>query len=611
MNILKPPLYPKMHTDESPLGYLKRLAHTNSYYSYKWLLTPSSKESRQDGIMLEALKLCDWSGANSAYGTQKFVENLPYVHASLFIRFCPLCLQESEYWKAGWYLKTAFCCSKHQIWLEDKCYHCGQLQNRLSKVFLHCTCGMALYSAKPRKCPESVIQMQLFLENEKFEGRQELENLMPANHNLTLFQRIKLLELIARRVPNHAKLKRGMNIHLNTIETGKDAVIDTANALFAGRGGFMAFLSALQAMGRDNTTFVYDRFTLFYRDFYNTFEGREFDGYKKELEKFVNARVVTSLSRRNRLFSEETIRGHYWLPLEQAVREFKIPKSKLLGAINAGWIDAQKEEKGERDYILVNRPNLESRCFYINEQLTFMEAAIKLGVTRPQLHQLIAQGELKDVITPQRGGCSVWRISACEINQYLETLLSVPSSHLSEITPLPDILRRLGQKHSNLLITVLNSIRAASLAYMVDKRKIGIRSLMVNESQLLAILGNDNGIDGYSVPVVAKLLSVNAEFVYEIVNQGILLSEPGETANTKLINSGHLRLFQDEFVLLSKLSKVMELGSQTLMAYLAARYIYPIDKYREKKLRQKVYRRSDLAQLPFFEIYISDKLDWV
>lgn len=600
-----------MYQDESPLGYLKRIAFVNNYESYKWLIAPPSQQSRQDGLILDALRVCDWSHAGDACETQKFVEDLPYMHATLFIRFCPLCLQEREYWKVGWYLKTSFCCPTHRLWLLDKCQYCGQSHSRWGKMFLTCSCGVPAKSGVAKKCPDSVVRMQLFLEGKQFDENLRQDGLMPQSHNLTLFKRIKLLELTARRVPNHAKLKRGTNTHLNIIETGKDAIIDTANALFAGRGGFMAFLSALQAMGRDNTTFAYDRFTLFYRDFYSIFEGSEFDGYKKELEKFVNARVVTSLSRRNRLFSEETIRGHYWLPLEQAVREFKIPKSKLLGAINAGWIEAKKEEKGARDYILVSRPNLESRCFYINEQLTFMEAAIKLGVTRPQLHQLIAQGELKDVIAPQQGGCNVWRISAYEVSQYLETLLSVPASSLSEVTSLPEVLRAHGQKHNSLLIAVLQNIRASKLAYMIDKRKVGIRSLMVNESQLLALLGNDNGIDGYSVPVVAKLLSVNAEFVYEIVNQGILLSEPGEIGNTKLINSEHLRLFQDEFVLLSKLSKVMELGSQTLMAYLAVRYIYPVDKYREKKLRQKVYRRSDLAQLPFFEIYISDKLDWV
>lgn len=600
-----------MYDDESPLGYLNRLAHTNNYNSYKWLLSDSSKLSRRDSLILDALKLCDWSGVHQAFTTKQFIENVPYVHASLFLRFCPLCLQEHKYWKTVWNLKTAFCCSKHQVWLEDKCHRCGQKQSRLNKIFLHCSCGVLFSSVQPKKCPDSVIRMQCFLENEKYGGRQQLEELMPANHNLSLLERIKLLELIARRVPNHAKLKRGMNIHLNTIETGKDAIIDTANALFAGRGGFKAFLHALQAMGFDNTTFVYDRLTLFYRDFYSAFKGCTFDAYKKELEKFFNTRVVTSLSRRNRLFSEETIRGHYWLPLEQAAREFKIPKSKILGAINAGWIDAQKEEKGGREYILVSRPNLESRCFYINEQLTLLEAAIKLGVTKLQLHQLIAQGELKEALAPQQGGCSVWRISASEVNQYLETLLSITPSYLAEARLLSDILKKLGKQHSNLLTKVLSSVRTQQLAYMIDRTKSGLRSLMINENQLLTILKKDKGTDECSVPVVAKLIGVNTEFVYEMVNQGLLRSEPGEAANTKVIKSEHLRLFQSEFVLLSKLSKVMELSSKTLMAFLATRYIYPVDKYEEKKLRQKVYRRSELATSPFFEVYISDKLDWL
>lgn len=133
---------------------------------------------------------------------------------------------------------------------------------------------------------------------------------------------------------------------------------------------------------------------------------------------------------------------------------------------------------------------------------------------------------------------------------------------------------------------------------------------MVNESQVKAMMECSVEPEAFAAPMVAKLLGINEEFTYQLIKAGLIPSEKGNAENTRSIRHQHIKQFQDEYVLLSKLANVAGVGSRTLIAYLEARETYPVDDGETKKFRQRVYRRGELTDLPFLKDFLLEGLDW-
>jgi hypothetical protein len=484
MAIIKPPIHPKIYADESPLGYLKRLARINHYESYRWLL-PEERSQRylKENYLWTLLCTEDWTGVACKARTDLVSEDIKFIQMAPNIRVCPLCLTEGDYWRQPWHLKTSFCCSKHKVWLVDRCYSCEAQILRRSNKFTNCICKAWFGHAPVKKAPDSVVAMQRFIESSTFEtSASDLDMLMPKLHGLSLERRIKLIELLARRVPNYTKLRRGTNTHLNSFLTAKDAVMDTANALFGGKGGFMSFLKTLYDMGTDNTQHSHVRLTLFYRDFFTVLTESAFSNYKALTEQFINQHLKGSLNRRHRLFSEDTINGHIWIPLAQAVRDFRIEKSKLRGAIEVGWIEARKEQKGKREFTLVNRANLESRIHWLKDQLTLKEAYERLGVTKKQMYQLLQAKEFKSAVAPAPSQYSLWRISAYEVDEYLKDILAcchVMDAEYASYLPIGRVMQFFGHRDLNLLQILLQNIRGGVIKAFIRPENFELRSILI------------------------------------------------------------------------------------------------------------------------------------
>jgi hypothetical protein len=369
MNILKPPIRPAINPDESPLGYLKRLSSINSYKNYAWLLRNISHQRYlKEHQLLSLIKAESWTGADNYINSQLVTEFTNFFQMSPFVRVCPLCLHDSNYWRNTWHLKVSCCCTTHKIWLVDRCPTCAKQLKRRSKAFVSCNCGEWLGNATPTPAPDSVVTMQLFIESETSNtlGSMALE-LLPTENWLTLEQRIRLIEVVARRVPNYTNFRRGTNSHLDSFDTAKDAMTDTANALFTGVNGFIAFLYTLNDMGTDNTTHSYCRLALFNKDFDSFLSDDGLTKYKDVTRHFINVTMRNYLNYHHRLFSEKTRRGDAWVSIEQAEIEFSIPIAKLKDLHTLGMVDAHIEGQAQSESILLYRPHLEARIHWIRE----------------------------------------------------------------------------------------------------------------------------------------------------------------------------------------------------------------------------------------------------
>lgn len=104
-----------------------------------------------------------------------------------------------------------------------------------------------------------------------------------------------------------------------------------------------------------------------------------------------------------------------------------------------------------------------------------------------------------------------------------------------------------------------------------------------------------NNKDLLSIPSVAKILGINQQFAYELVSYSCIKVVSKDQANW--VTKSSLDDFHNKYIILSKLSKAAHLNSRTLISYLASRAIYPIDHYRDDKLRQKIYLKSHLINI--------------
>lgn len=317
---------------------------------------------------MSLIKSESWTGAESYINCQLVTEFTNFLQMSPFIRVCPLCLSDGNYWRNTWHLKVSCCCTIHKIWLVDRCPACTKQLQRRSKAFVNCSCGEWLGNAKPTPAPDSVVTMQQFIESETPNtlGSAALE-LLPTENWLTLEQRIRLVEVIARRVPNYTNFRRGANSHLDSFDTAKDAMTDTANALFTGINGFIAFLYTLNDMGTENTTYSAYRLTLFHKDFDSFLRDDELTKYKAVTRHFINVTMKNLLNRHNRLFSEKTRQGDVWVSIEQAEAEFSISVEKLKELHSLGMVDVRIGGQDQHESILLYRPHLEARIHWIEQ----------------------------------------------------------------------------------------------------------------------------------------------------------------------------------------------------------------------------------------------------
>lgn len=129
-----------------------------------------------------------------------------------------------------------------------------------------------------------------------------------------------------------------------------------------------------------------------------------------------------------------------------------------------------------------------------------------------------------------------------------------------------------------------------------DPQILKIRALSIDGEEFMRWLNNLRPTPEYvSVIEASKLLGVNEEFTYQLVNRGYLHHKI-DSRNAKVIFPDHIRQFKQEYVILSKLSEESEISSAKIVGILEPLEIFPVDHNNSYKLRQKLYTRADILK---------------
>jgi len=605
LSIIKPSIHPPIREEESPIGYLHRLVHDNSYQRISWLFTSSmSINSHSNKQLIPVLLKQPWVTLNES--TALKLNELALLHENHLnphFRYCPLCLKEDSYWRAIWHLKTSVACLKHKVWLVDECEGC-QGNFKLGKVkLIQCLCSHDLRSnMNVRRCSREAIVMQLFLEGENYSQYAEVPLVNDNVSSMSLKQRSEALLFFSRTQPRPGENPKQVYKQLAFMRTTIINMQEVAVTLFGGFSGFWTFLQALNTLGYDGSKSSSYRLIKFYRLFYEKCTDAFYEPYKALLEEFINEYIPTELTQRNRLFQSKTIENHPWISLQRASRDYGISKRVIRRAIVDKLLKVKIEIKNQNKSVLLYKPDFELNMFRLSDVINATEAAAILGVTKIQFKALRNAGVFSKAIAPKYDYCSAWQFSKQEIERYARKLLNKVPVIKADYMCIPEIMKTYGKKFDDLFLMLVSSIESGELDAKTFNAKKGIRSLSIKKTEVVEwIESKVEDVDFYSVPQIAKLLVINQQFAYELIHTGVIQSDIDEGTHLHHIREEQLAAFKAHYILLSKLSKLLQLSSRSLIELFATRDIFPIDKGWSKNLRQKVYLREDVLSIHWIE----------
>ncbi|QYN46400.1 TniQ family protein [Gilliamella sp. ESL0405] len=531
LSIFKPVISPTCYQDESPMGYLIRLAEINGYNTYRRLIVIGGLITYNKILShIEAcniLKDLSWTGFHEVIKDNK-IYHYPIENLSLnSIRYCSLCLKENNYFRLVWQMKTAFICLKHQVWLMDTCPSCKRDIKYSIGLLGKCSCGVELMYQPVIKAPKNVNVLQHYLFGNKLDTTALVKNSFIQDLNLTITERTDYCLFILRWLPQAIIQIRDSHIRTKfTLDQLREQIIVFADMCIQGASGFWCLIDQLNKLDKKyrlenqlgNLVFI-----KFYQLFYKKFTDDKFLPFKVLIEKYIKKFWKKQLTNRNILFSLSLIKNHPWIPIDQAVKEFKISPLEIRWAIKDKLITILEEQKVTRKYILLYKPSIELNIKEIKDKLSFKQAIQIQGITKKQLNQLIIERHFPKAIPPKKDYSSQWLFSLIDISKYLKELLDVHVDIEEETVTIAQAMRIIGSRIENPLPKLLNKIRTQEIAVVQCNNYNNIKALAVSKKELNNWIQATNYSDKYfTIPQIAKILNISQQLAYQLVNKRLI-----------------------------------------------------------------------------------------
>jgi hypothetical protein len=332
--LIKPLIFPPCYSDESPIGYLKRITLLNGYRKYWWFF-PENKELRkisEQGHLYNLLANNQWTGFSNTCPIVKEIFELPqYQELVTTLHYCPQCALENGYLRAIWQLKYSVACSIHKIWLEDRCSACWQHVPLTSCELNTCVCGKARDFSKGTFAPKAVLLWQAFLEGVLEVSLDQTTIRIERSTTLTLRQRIGIFSAVAWKAFSDSALKmKNFQISLNKTRA---LVEKTTLVLFGGRDYYWSFLQTLMPSSENEFGYGH-QFSGFCSSFSRLCLGGQLSEFEKIHDEFVGTMWKKSLTNRNRNFSKGIREKHQWIAFQVACKKYGIDKSDMRRALH-------------------------------------------------------------------------------------------------------------------------------------------------------------------------------------------------------------------------------------------------------------------------------------
>ena len=592
MRLVKPVIYPRCFEDESPVGYLHRLAELNQYGVFDWLIKDAGRNIKLPELF-ELLCQNEWTGFSVNHPFNEY-HGLSYLYSQYSkIYICPLCLIDSGYWSCKAHIIFNPICVKHRCWKIDSCPKCNKNFSWRDGSLNSCSCGEKRFCI-PERPSQHVLELAAFLDGNVIEESSKLSsNKFPYKSRCDLFM------LFARNLNFRGRIPR-----INSIAVAKNIWIQVADLLIGDQAHFSQFIKKLYERKPED-------FQYFYRKLH-AFNHSTLQYLKDTIMAFITRELRMPITKRHRCLFQDKPNSNFWLSLQTVSNQFSIPKSTLRQLIEVGKIKHETRIRKKRSSTVIYIESPQKFQSIVDNYINFQNAAMLLGVTSAQLRIVIENGFLKDLFKPT-DDYHEWLISAEEIILFKTKLhVNYRSSSDSKIS-ISDALSFYSKGFDSLLADLLVAILDRQITVIESTKEQYVRDMQLDREEFmdwrkLKLFKPDK----VSIVELAKRFEINQEAMYQIVNAGLIkVEDSGKNRLNRYVSEEEISAFKEKYAFLSKMALAMRRSPSRLKAQIKWHGVDPIDETLETDLRQTIYLRSVIQEDCLFLSYlIEQKGDW-
>jgi TniQ len=586
------PVRPRPITSEAVIGYLMRVAEANGYESPRQLW--HSLKSWDN--LLNALKLAEceiqhlFGCLPSYWGEQKVtIQGLSISDFNHYqLRWCPLCLMDSNHARGIWLLKLCCVCTEHKIILHDKCPGCGSPQGLLRPKLDRCQCGTRLASGNIDAASLNLINVTHALEL----GINGLGN-ESALPNLTIQQWIKLALYLGQFTEKFQPAKPGQVSNLHQLSVSLSLMSNIAFLLERWPENFYQLLQAIQQKNSQSTG-LRKTFGKLLVVLYRQLHEPCYQFLRDAFENYLKLHWEGLLCKRHRLLKPETILTHPQLTLKQTAKLAGTSPTMVRQLIQAEIISSfQGLSSKRRRNCAINRHQARRIAELTKNSVNLQEAAKNLNLPERRVRLLIQSGIIKPVVSRKQVNAAFWRIPRVQLSTYcLKTRQMLPKERYITLV---SILKhwRLSDDEFIALIEAIQSKQILVFGGQTQPTAIG--KLHANEGEFRSWLTGYRIVHSNSMTVdsAAKTLGFKQQVAYQLVHSGLLKTFSASGSGVR-VSPEELHQFQASYVALSELARKLGCSPRKL---LETSPIKPITGPTIDGNRQYFYRRSDFGFL--------------
>lgn len=581
------PVRPHPFEGESAIGFLIRVAAANGYEQPRHMQRAIRTLDRlSDALSMPANELDSLVGPFPSYwGGAELCSGLAaadYNHH--LMRWCPLCLEESDHLRGQWLLKLCTVCNRHSVYLHDHCPSCGQPQRLERPSVSTCYCGSHLVAASVTPVPAAVMRLTLVIAD-AIAGRAPTEGLPP----LAAPEWVRLAKYLGQFSESSQPTRPGQVANLHQLEVATALMNGLSRLLEDWPRNFHAMLASIHRT-QEATPSLRRAFSPIYRVLYGELNAPCFQFLRDAFESYLHENWWGIVCKRNRSLRPETVENHPRLTFRDAAKQAGTSPAMVRHLAQGELIESMESPlPSGRHSRSIHLREVERLALIARGMLTLTDVAQRLQLPERRIRELVSAGILIPAVSKPRSGSAAWGFSS----ESVSSLSAVAGRGLpGQATVSIKRILRTWRLRSNEFVALVVAVMSGEVS-PTNSTALPFGAIDVTEAETRRWLRNLRlNADGWlSVDAAARILELKQQVTYELVGKGLLPSAR-TTSSVRRIRASDLRAFQSNYVSLAELARHRRCSPRSLLAAINA---VPVSGPSVDGARQYFFRRIDIS----------------
>lgn len=581
------PIRPSPLEGESAIGFLIRVAAANGYERPRHLQrTIRTRDRLCDALGLPENGLTSLAGPYPSYWGETELQNglaiADYNHH--LMRWCPLCLEESDHLRGQWLLKLSTVCTRHSVYLHDHCPCCGQPQRLERPTVSTCYCGGRLTATCLTSASTPVTRLTQAIED-AIAGLAPTEGLPP----LTASEWIRLAKYLGQFADSFHPRRPGQVANLHQLEVATALMRGLSHLLEDWPRNFHVVLASIHRT-QQATPSLRRAFSPIYRVLYVELHAPCFQFLRDAFEFYLHENWWGLVCKRNRSLRPETVEHHPRLTFKDAAKQAGTSLALVRHLVQGDLIESMESPlPSGRHSRSIHQREVERLALIARSMLTLADVAELLQLPERRIRELVSAGIVFPSVSKSSTGSAAWGFSRESV--YSLSAVVGRASPEAVAVSIKRILRTWRLRSSEFVALVKAVMSGQLCSTNETPSPFGAISLAEEETREWLRNLRLNAEGWLSVDAAARILELKQQVAYELVAKGLLPSAR-TTASLRQISTNDLRCFQSNYVSLAELARDRQRSPRWLLKVLDA---VPVSGPLVDGARQYIFRRADIS----------------